>query len=42
MINQEIINRGGSKLEVTRMALEKNLDIPIPNSSWGILWRISR
>ncbi|MBT4376631.1 hypothetical protein HOD29_04620 [archaeon] len=34
MINQEIIDRGGSKLEITRSVLEKELDIPVPNSSW--------
>ena len=36
MISQEIINRGGSKLEITRAIIEGglSLDIPVPNSVW--------
>jgi hypothetical protein len=32
MITQQLINRGGSKLEVTRHFIENGLDIPIPES----------
>lgn len=34
MISEEAINRGGSKLEVTRALLEAEVDIPIPRSTW--------
>ncbi len=34
MLTQELINRGGSKLEATRLFLEKGLEIPIPKSLW--------
>lgn len=34
MITQEIINRGGSKLEITRAIIEQGLDIPVPVSAW--------
>jgi len=34
MLTQELINRGGSKLEATRLFLEEGLEIPIPKSLW--------
>ncbi|MFA6462294.1 MAG: hypothetical protein WCV90_08585 [Candidatus Woesearchaeota archaeon] len=34
MISEETINRGGSKLEITRYILEHDLDIPVPRSIW--------
>jgi len=34
MITQETINRGGSKLEITRAIIEQELDIPTPRSIW--------
>lgn len=34
MITRELINRGGSKLEITRMIIESGLDIPVPVSCW--------
>ncbi len=34
MISQEAIDRGGSKLEITRALLEGDTDIPVPNSTW--------
>ena len=34
MITQDLINRGGSKLEITRALLEAEVDIPIPRSAW--------
>ncbi len=35
-ISQETINRGGSKLEITRAIIESRLwsDVPVPNSVW--------
>lgn len=34
MLNRELILRGGSKLEATRLFLEQRLDIPIPQSAF--------
>ena len=34
VISQELIGRGGSKLEITRALLEQEADVPIPNSIW--------
>jgi hypothetical protein len=34
MISEEIIHRGGSKLEITRALLEHKVNIPIPRSAW--------
>ena len=34
MISEEIISRGGSKLEITRALIESGIDIPIPNATW--------
>lgn len=34
MISQNLIERGGSKLEITRALLEGEVDIPIPYSTW--------
>ncbi len=34
MITPEVINRGGSKLEITRALIESGADIPIPRSTW--------
>lgn len=34
MITQHLIDRGGSKLEITRLLLEQGVDIPIPRSAW--------
>jgi len=34
MLTAELIRRGGSKLEATRLFLERGLDIPIPHSTW--------
>ncbi len=33
MISQEQINRGGSKLEITRSLIETCVDIPTPRSA---------
>lgn len=34
MISQELIDRGGSKLEITRALIESGIDVPIPRSTW--------
>jgi len=34
MISQNIIRRGGSKLEITRALIERNVGIPVPVSTW--------
>jgi len=34
MISRELIQRGGSKLELTRAILEEGIDVPVPSSAW--------
>jgi hypothetical protein len=34
MISDELIQRGGSKLEITRAIIESGLNIPVPNSAY--------
>src|SRR3989338_3680674 len=34
MITPQLIQRGGSKLEITRALLEAGIDMPIPRSTW--------
>ena len=34
MISDAIIQRGGSKLEITRAVIESGLKIPVPRSAW--------
>lgn len=34
MLTQKLIDQGGSKLEATRLFLERGLKIPIPESTW--------